>query len=49
MALVSKTSYVMYKGFDIEVAIIPPAGLVFGDVLMYAKSQRGKRIEFVMA
>ena len=25
-------SDVMYKGFDIEVAIIPPTGLVFGDV-----------------
>ena len=49
MALVSKTPYVLYKGFDIEVAIITPAGLVLGDVLMYAKSQRGKRIEFVMA
>lgn len=36
---------VMYKGFDIEVAIIPPAGLVFGDVLMYAQSPRGKHIE----
>ena len=42
-------SDVMYKGFDIEVAIIPPAGLVFGDVRMYAKSPRGKRIEFAVA
>ena len=40
---------VMYKGFDIEVAIIPPDGLVFGDVRMYAQSPRGKRIEFAMA
>ncbi len=42
-------SDVMYKGFDIEVAIIPPAGLVFGDVRMYAQSPRGKRYEFAMA
>lgn len=42
-------SDVMYKGFDIEVAIIPPSGLVFGDVRMYAKSPRGKRIEFAVA
>lgn len=42
-------SDVMYKGFDIEVAIIPPTGLVFGDVRMYAKNLRGKRIEFAMA
>ena len=40
---------VMYKGFDIDVAIIPPAGLVLGDVRMYAQSPRGKRIEFAMA
>ena len=40
---------VMYKGFDIEVAIIPPTGLVFGDVRMYAKSPSGKRIEFAVA
>ena len=43
------TCDVMYKGFDIEVAIIPPAGLVFGDVQMYAQSPRGKRYEFVMS
>ena len=42
-------SDVMYKGFDIEVAIIPHTGLVFGDVRMYAKSLRGKRIEFAVA
>ena len=37
------TCDVMYKGFDIAVAIIPPTGLVFGDVRMYAQSPRGKR------
>ena len=40
------TCDVMYKGFDIEVAIIPPAGLVLGDVRMYAQSPRGKRAAF---
>ena len=43
------TCDVMYKGFDVEVAIIQPAGLVLGDVRMYAKSPRGKRIEFAVA
>ena len=43
------TCDVMYKGFDIDVAIIPPAGLVLGDVRMYAQSPRGKRIEFASA
>ena len=33
----------LYKGFDIEVAIIPPTGFVLGDVRMYAQSPRGKR------
>ena len=43
------TCDVMYKGYDIDVAIIPPTGLVFGDVQMYAQSPRGKRIAFAMS
>jgi len=39
--------YAMYAGFGIEIIIIPPDGLVFEDVKLFARSQKtGKRYEF---
>ena len=39
--------YSMYTGFGIEIVIVPPDGLAFEGVKLFARSQRtGKRYEF---